>query len=275
MRRMVVRCNPPGKSLLASPHVRAPEHAIPAPPFPRELTWVNVAPLRMDKQRGRPVLVEFWDFCRPNSLRTLPYLRAWHARYAEQGLRVIGVHAGGFPPARETDAVVAAVGRLGINYPVVVDERLEIWDFYGNEGWPARYLWDAEGALYSMHYGEGAYAETEPEIQALLGVERELVAPVRPGDEEGALLPAQTADQPGPYSGPYAAGAAWAVVEGRGEVRVGGRAIPVTDPGAVLLVEHPHHTEAVLELEVGEGVTCHATCFTPGAAPGAPGRPAA
>ena len=55
--------------------MRAPEHAIPAPPFPRELTWVNVAPLRMDKQRGRPVLVEFWDFCRVNSLRTLPYLR--------------------------------------------------------------------------------------------------------------------------------------------------------------------------------------------------------
>src|SRR5918995_1513635 len=207
MRRMVVRCNPPGKSLLASPHVRAPEHAIPAPPFPRELTWVNVAPLRMDKQRGRP-------------------------------------------------------------------ERLEFWDFYGNEGWPARYLWDAEGDLYSMHYGEGAYQETEREIQALLGVERELVAPVRPGDEEGALLPAQSADEPGAYSGPYAAGTIWAVVEGRGEVRVGGRAIPVTDPGAVLLVEHPHHTEAVLALEVGEGVTCHATCFTPGVAPGAPGRPA-
>ena len=66
-----------------------------------------------------------------------------------------------------------------------------------------------------MHYGEGAYQETEREIQALLGIERELVPPVRPGDEEGALLPAQTADQPGAYSGPYAAGAVWAVVEGR------------------------------------------------------------
>ena len=62
--------------LLASLRVRAPPSAIPAPPFPRELEWVNVAPLRMDKQRGRPVLVEFWDFCRVNSLRTLPYLKA-------------------------------------------------------------------------------------------------------------------------------------------------------------------------------------------------------
>ena len=35
------------------------------------------------------MLIEFWDFCRVNSLRTLPYLRAWHERYAEAGLRVI------------------------------------------------------------------------------------------------------------------------------------------------------------------------------------------
>jgi hypothetical protein len=52
--------------------VRAPEASIPAPPFPRDVPWVNVASLRMDRQRGRPVLVEFWDFCRVNSLRTLP-----------------------------------------------------------------------------------------------------------------------------------------------------------------------------------------------------------
>jgi thiol-disulfide isomerase/thioredoxin len=220
----------------------------------------------MDKQRGRPVLVEFWDFCRVNSLRTLPYLKAWHERYAGDGLRVIGIHTGGFLPARDPDAVEAAVARLGIPYPVVIDERLELWDFYGNEGWPARYLWDLDGALYSMHYGEGAYAETEREIQALLGVERELVPPPRPEDAEGVLLPAQTADQPGAYSGPYEAGGVWAVLEGAGTVRVNGRKILVDGPRAYPLLEHPHHTVGELAFEVGEGVTCHATCFTPGVA---------
>jgi hypothetical protein len=255
--------------------MRAPEHAIPAPPFPGGLTWVNVAPLRMDKQRGRPVLVEFWDFCRVNSLRTMPYLKAWHERYAGDGLRVIGIHTGGFLPARDTGAVVDAVERLGIEYPVVVDERLELWDFYGNEGWPARYLWDRRGALHSLHYGEGAYAETEREIQALLGVERELVPPLRPEDEEGLLLPAQTEDQPGAYSGPYEAGGVWAVLEGEGAVVADGREIAVAHPGCFPLVEHRHHTSAVLDLAVGAGVTCHATCFTPGVpAPGDSGRPA-
>ena len=256
--------------------MRAPEHAIPAPPFPGKLTWINVAPLRMDKQRGRPVLVEFWDFCRVNSLRTMPYLAAWHERYAGAGLRVIGVHSGGFPPARRTENVVAAVERLGIEYPVVVDERLEIWDFYGNEGWPARYLWDKQGALFSMHYGEGAYQETEREIQELLGIERPLLEPLRPEDGEGVLLPAQTADQRGAYAGPYEAGGVWAVLEGSGEVRVGERTIAVDGPGCVPLLQHSHHTVGVLDFDVGAGLTCHATCFTAGvAAPRADGPPAA
>ncbi len=56
--------------------MRPPVEDIPAPPFPRGLTWINTSPLRMDRLMGRPVLIEFWDFCRPNSLRTLPYLRS-------------------------------------------------------------------------------------------------------------------------------------------------------------------------------------------------------
>ena len=256
--------------------VRAPRQAIPAPPFPRELTWINSAPLRMDKQLRRPVLVEFWDFCRVNSLRTLPYVKAWHERYSDQGLRVIGVHTGGYECSRDEDAVRSAVERLGIEHPVVLDSRLEIWDFYGNRGWPARYLWDQRGALFSLHYGEGAYQETEREIQELLGIDEPLLPALRPEDEPGVLLPAQTEDQPGAFSGPYEAGAVWAVLDGHGEVSVNGRAVSVDGPGCYLLVEHPVHTAAVLDFEVGSGVSCLQTCFTPAVAPGdrAPARPA-
>jgi hypothetical protein len=230
----------------------------------------------MDKQRGRPVLIEFWDFCRVNSLRTLPYLIAWHERYAERGLRVIGIHTGGFPPSQDETNVRRAVERLGVPYPVVIDARLELWDFYGNEGWPARYLWDTRLSLFSLHYGEGAYQETEREIQELLGIEEELVSPLRPEDEPGVLLPAQTEDQPGAYSGPYEAGGVHGVFDGAGDVRVNGRALTISEPGCFPLVEHAHHTAGVLELEVGPGLTCLATCFTPGvAAPRAPDPPAA
>src|SRR6185295_966390 len=120
------------------------------------------------------------------------------------------------------DEVARAVERLGIPYPVVLDTGLELWDMYGNEGWPGRYLWDTRGALFSMHYGEGAYAETELEIQELLGVAREPLAPLRPEDAPGVLLPAQTEDQRGADSGPYEAGGGHAVLEGAGEITVNG-----------------------------------------------------
>jgi thiol-disulfide isomerase/thioredoxin len=235
-----------------------------APPFPRQAEWVNVATLRMDQQRGRPVLVEFWDFCRVNSLRTLPYLKAWHERYADAGLRVVGIHSAGFEVSRDPDAVRAAVARLGIEYPVLIDAELESWDTYGIQGWPSRYLWDGEQRLADFHLGEGGYEDAERAIQELLGVEREPLPPVRPEDAPGALLQAQTEDQPGPYSGPYEAGGVWAVLSGCGSVTANGVELAIEHPGAYPVIEHERHTEGVLDLQIGDGVTCHQICFTPG-----------
>jgi hypothetical protein len=246
--------------------VRAPVDHIHAPAFPARLPWINVASLRMDQQRGRPVLVEFWDFCRPNSLRTLPYMMAWHELYGDDGLRVIGVHSAGFEPSTDPDAVTDAVTRLGIEYPVVVDVEHQIWQEYDNLGWPARYLFTPEGTLFEYHYGEGAYEETELAIQELLGVERQPLAPVRPEDVPGAELAPPTADVDGPYSGPYEAGAVWAVLDGAGTVTAGGEPISVEHPGAYELLRHERSTAGDLQLTVGDGVRCHAICFTPGLA---------
>jgi hypothetical protein len=220
----------------------------------------------MDQQRGRPVLIEFWDFCRPNSLRTLPYLKAWHARYSGRGLRVIGVHSSGFEPSEDPEAVAAAVQRLGIEYPVVVDVGHQIWQEYENLGWPARYLWNPDGFLFEFHYGEGAYEETELAIQELLGADDETVAPIRPEDAPGAVLVAQTEDITGPYSGPYEAGGVWAVFEGSGTATVNGAELPIHHPGAYELITHERHTEGVLELDVSEELSVLAVCFTPGLA---------
>jgi len=251
--------------------VRAPVDTLAAPFIPKDLEWVNVASLRMDKQLGRPVLVEFWDFCRCNSLRTLPYVRAWHERYAAAGLRVISAHAGGYPPSQDAAEVRGAVARLEIEHPVVIDAGFALWREFGNEAWPARYLFDQRLRLHSMHLGEGAYDETEAEICELLGSDPPPFEPVRPEDAPGALLAAQTAEQPGPWSGTYEAGAVWAVLERTAPpgaaaplVRVNGREIAVEHSGCVLLVEHERHSEGELFLEAGDGVVCHAVQFTPG-----------
>jgi hypothetical protein len=222
----------------------------------------------MDQQLGRPVLLEFWDFCRANSLRTLPYMREWHRRYERDGLRVIGIHAAGFEPSQDPEAVAVAVARLDIAYPVVIDVEHEIWKLYGNLGWPARYLFNRDGKLAEYHYGEGGYADTELAIQELLGLEpRPPVTPIRPEDVADALLAPQSEDVEGPYSGPYEAGGVWAVLDGHGEVTVNGRTLTVDGPGCYELISHPHSTAGLLELSVGDGVRCHAVCFTPGLAP--------
>ena len=148
-----------------------PEAKIYAPEFPPRMDWINVAFLRMNTLMGRgAVLVEFWDFARVNSLRTLPYLKAWHERYADAGLRVIGVHSPGYSFGRDTELVARAVQRLELPYAVLVDSRLEVWQLYGNKGWPGRYLFDRTGKLVYIHYGEGEYLETELAIQEYVGV---------------------------------------------------------------------------------------------------------
>jgi len=178
-----------------------PEAEIPAPEFPPRTAWLNVPFLRMDRLLGRhAVLVEFWDFARVNSLRTLPYIQAWEQRYGEAGLTVIGVHSPGYSFGHDRDTVARAVERLGIRHPVALDPDLEIWRLYGNIGWPGRYLFDRTGLLRYMHYGEGDYAEAELAIQeCLLELDPELglpepLEPLRPEDAPGVLLEPQTAD---------------------------------------------------------------------------------
>jgi hypothetical protein len=238
--------------------VRAPVDHIAAPPFPRRLEWVNA------RKTGFPMLVEFWDFCRPQSLRTLPYMKAWHERYPD--LSLIGVHAAGFAPSRDPQAVRDAVARLEVPYPVAIDAEYELWDLYGNLGWPARYLFDQRSMLLHFHYGEGGYAETELAIQELLGDDRPVLAPLRPEEAPEARLAPQSDDVEGPYSGPYRAGAVWAVLDGAGVVTVNGRTLTVDHPGGYELIAHDRSTEGQLALELGPGVSCHAVCFTPGLA---------
>lgn len=167
------------------------------PPFPSNVEWVGGGD---PGQAGRSLLVEFWDSARINSLRTLPYLKAWHERYADLGIDVVGVHSPGYSFGRDPDLARRAIVKLEIPYRVVLDPALEVWRLYRNRGWPARYLFDGKGMLRHMHYGEGEYEATEFQIQALLAEGnpgRSFPAPldpIRPEDAPGVTLDPQTAD---------------------------------------------------------------------------------
>lgn len=172
-------------SILKPPLIRAPELA--------SADWLNTPqPLTLRGLRGGAVLVDFWEYSCVNCLRTLPYLREWHRRYAPH-LTIIGVHTPEFPFGREKELIAQAVHDQEIGYPVVLDNAFEIWDAFANRFWPAKYLIDGDGYIRYQSHGEGGYGEFERAIQAVLR-ERDPnlelpppMQPLRPEDAPGAV----------------------------------------------------------------------------------------
>jgi cytochrome c biogenesis protein CcdA/thiol-disulfide isomerase/thioredoxin len=112
--------------------------------------WLNSPPLTPAQLRGKVVLVDFWTYSCINCLRSLPYIRAWAAKYKDHGLVVIGVHAPEFAFEKDVDNVRNAVHELAVTYPVVLD------------------FIDAQGRIRHHHFGEGEYDDSERIIQTLL-----------------------------------------------------------------------------------------------------------
>jgi thiol-disulfide isomerase/thioredoxin len=143
-------------------------------------TWLNSRPLTARSLRGSIVLVNFWTFSCINSIRVLPYLRAWAAKYKNKGLVVIGVQAPEFEFEKSIDNVRWAVKDRMIDYPIAIDNDLAIWHAFGNDYWPALYFVDARGHIRHHQFGEGDYEQSEEVIQQLLAeagvqsVDREL-----------------------------------------------------------------------------------------------------
>ncbi len=156
--------------------------------------WLNVEhPLTMTGLRGQAVLVDIWDYSCINCLRTLPYLRQWHARYANKGLVTVGVHSPEFHFGRERQQIEAAVRELEISYPVLMDNRFQTWDAFATPAWPSKYLIDPQGYIRYQSQGEGGYEKFERAIQAVLldanpHLDLPLVMlPMREEDKEGAV----------------------------------------------------------------------------------------
>jgi cytochrome c biogenesis protein CcdA/thiol-disulfide isomerase/thioredoxin len=132
------------------------------------VAWLNTPPLTPEGLRGKVVLVDFWTYSCINCLRTLPYVRAWAAKYKDHGLVVIGVHTPEFAFEKSLDNVKRAVKDLGITYPVAVDNNYALWGAFFNNYWPADYFVDAQGRIRSHEFGEGNYDKSERLIQTLL-----------------------------------------------------------------------------------------------------------
>ncbi len=146
--------------------------------------WLNTpgdAPLTPAALTGKVVLVDFWAYSCINCQRAIPHVNAWSKAYAAAGLQVIGVHTPEYAFEHVASNVAAGAKRLGITYPIALDNDYKTWDAFHNDSWPADYLIDATGKVRFVGVGEGEY----PQIESLI---RQLLTSAHPG----AALPAAT-----------------------------------------------------------------------------------
>ena len=171
----------PEMPTLEMPAAETPTLEMPDPGIPSNLpdlgqapeltndVWINSdQPLRLADLHGKVVLLEMWTFGCINCQNTLPAVKYWYSRYADQGLVVIGNHYPEFSYESDLANLKEAVQRAGILYPVAQDNEGVTWRAYHNLYWPTIYLMDKRGHLRYTHIGEGAYDTTEQAIQSLL-----------------------------------------------------------------------------------------------------------
>ena len=138
------------------------------PGFEGGTAWINSPVLTAESLRGKVVLVDFWTFECYNCLNALPHVKELYAKYKDRGFVVIGVHTPEFARERVPENVRREVARLGITYPVVIDNDNRIWNAYHNQYWPAAWFADATGTLRFHHFGEGRYEEQDKVVAKLL-----------------------------------------------------------------------------------------------------------
>ena len=141
----------------------------PAAPEVHASVWLNTTPLGTADLRNKVVLYDFWTFECVNCQHTLPYVKAWWARYAPDGLVVLSIHTPEFDVERDVTNVRNYVTQHSITFPVALDPERVNWDAFANHYWPHFYLYDGTGLRYD-HIGEGNYRQTEDTIRVLLGV---------------------------------------------------------------------------------------------------------
>lgn len=139
-----------------------------APELKAGEAWINSQPLKLEQLRGKVVLIDFWAFDCPFCAQAMPHIKEMYEKYGKDGLVVIGVHVPRIDYEKEIPKIKDAVAKIGIKYPVVVDNKYQIWSDYLCNTWPSHFIVDQEGVIQLSHSGTERYEDTEKVIQKLL-----------------------------------------------------------------------------------------------------------
>jgi hypothetical protein len=95
-------------------------------------------------------------------------VEAWAKDYGHDGFEVVGVHTPEYAFEHVPANVEAGAKRLGLTFPIALDNSYTTWNAYDNQSWPASYLIDAQGVVRHVSIGEGGYSEDESLVRQLL-----------------------------------------------------------------------------------------------------------
>jgi peroxiredoxin len=130
---------------------------------PPEITggpWLNTTkgePIKLSARKGKVTVLQFWTFGWINCVRNLPSYGRWQKQFEKQDVQIIGVHT----PETEEEKVDAnvekQVKKLGITYPVLLDQKGDNWKRWEQRYWPTVYLIDKKGRVRYRWEGELAW----------------------------------------------------------------------------------------------------------------------
>lgn len=135
----------------------------PAPDFAlRSSTGEN---LRLSEYRGDVVMINFWaTWCGP-CRQEMPLLDDLYNRYQRVGFNLLGVNIDD-----DSSRAMDMMAELGVDFPVLFDDRKEVSRMYEVDAMPVTVLVDREGNVRYVHQGyKPGYEEMYlDEIRSLL-----------------------------------------------------------------------------------------------------------
>ena len=134
-----------------------------APDF--TLHSVDGTNLRLQEQRGRVVLVNFWaSWCGP-CRQEMPHLNKLYDKYRASGFVLLGVNIDD-----NARAATDLAAKLGLKFPVLLDTAKTVSRLYEMGAMPSTVVIDREGRVRYLHrgYRDGVELTYDEQIRGLL-----------------------------------------------------------------------------------------------------------
>jgi thiol-disulfide isomerase/thioredoxin len=129
-----------------------------------QLADLSGRPVRLADLRGKAVWINFWASWCPPCQAEIPVIRDVAARYAGDGLVVIGISV----QEASVDNVAAYAARYQLGYTIAPDLTGDIFRLYGPRGIPTSIFIDADGAVRSFVLAPLSEVGAVAQVRAIL-----------------------------------------------------------------------------------------------------------